>query len=95
MSLPDPDHVPPPPGSPMLHPLAAASVVIYATLGLLAITIPRGFVNWSRDIEPGRLQEHLLPAAHQIDRMAQSFGIERPYERARAFFLAVTGKSED
>jgi hypothetical protein len=95
MSLPDPDHIPPPPGAPLLHPLAAASIVIYATLFLLAVTIPRGLVNWSRDLAPGLLQERLLPAAHQIDRLAQSLGIDRPYERARALFLAVTGKNED
>jgi hypothetical protein len=41
MSLQDPDHVPLPPGKPLHHPLAAAMVVTYATLALLALTVPR------------------------------------------------------
>lgn len=65
------------------NPLAAASVVIYATLGLLAVTIPCGPDDWSRDPKPGMLQGHLLPAAQEIYRLMQSIGIDRRYERAR------------
>ena len=95
MSHADLDHVPLPPGKPLHHPLRAAAVVIYATLGLLALTIPRALVNWSRDLSPGPLQEHVLPAAREIDRLMRAAGIDRPYEWARARFLDATGKSED
>jgi hypothetical protein len=95
MSLPDPDHVPLPPGKPLKHPLGAAAVVIYATLALLALTVPRGLVNWSRDMQPGARQQAALAAAQAIARLADRAGISRPYERARQMFLDATGKRED
>lgn len=95
MPHPDPDHVALPPGKPLHHPLRAGAVVIYATLALLALTIPRALVNWSRDLSPGPLQEHVLPAAREVDRAVRAVGIDRPYEWARAKFLESTGKSED
>jgi hypothetical protein len=95
MSHSDPDRISIPPGKPLPQPLRAAAVVIYATLALLALTIPRALVNWSRDLSPGPVQEHLLPAAREIDRLMRAAGIDRPYEWARANFLAATGKSED
>ena len=39
--------------------------MIYATLALLALTIPRALVNWSRDLSPGLLQEDVLPATRR------------------------------
>ncbi len=95
MSDPDNEQIPLPPGKPLLRPLGTAAAVIYATLALLALTIPRAVVNWSRDLEPGPLQERLLPAAREVDRLMRSLGIDQPYERARARFLEATGKSED
>jgi hypothetical protein len=95
MSLQDPDHVPLPPGKPLHHPLAAAMVVTYATLALLALTVPRGLVNWSRDMQPGARQHAVLAAAQAIERFSGWTGIDRPYERARKIFLDTTGKSED
>jgi hypothetical protein len=92
---PDLDHIPLPLGKPLQHPLRTAAVVINATLALLALTIPRALVNWSRDLSPGPLQEHLLPAAREIERLMHSAGVDRPYEWARAKFLEATGKSED
>ena len=97
MSLPqsDTDHVPLPPGKPLAHPLGAAAVVIYATLGLLALAVPSGLVNWSRDMEPGERQHALLAAAQAIERFSSWTGSNRPYQQAREAFLEVTGKSED
>jgi hypothetical protein len=97
MSLADPeiDHVALPPGKPLVHPLAASAVVIYATLLLLGLAVPSGLVNWARDMEPGTRQQAVLAAAQAIERFSIWAGINRPYELARAAFLAATGKSED
>jgi len=95
MSLADPDHVPLPPGKPLVRPLGAAMVVIYITLALLALAVPRGFVNWSRDMEPSTRQQAILAAAQAIERLSSWVGLNRPYERAREAFLKATGKSED
>ena len=94
MADPDSEQIPMP-GKALLRPLATTAVVIYATLALLALTIPRAMVNRSRDLAPGPLQEHLLPAAREVDRLMRSLGIDQPYEKARARFLAATRKSED
>jgi hypothetical protein len=95
MSLTDPDHLPPMPGKPLRHPLGAAAAVIYGTLLLLALTVPRGLVNWSRDIDPGMRQTVMLDVALAIQSAARSLGADRPYEAARDLFLKATGKTED
>jgi hypothetical protein len=95
MSLPDPDHVPLPPGKPLTHPLAAAAAVIYLTLALLALTVPSGLVNWSRDMEPGARQQATLAVARAIERFSSWIGLDRPYAQAREIFLRATGKTED
>ena len=95
MSLTDPDHIPPMPGKPLRHPLSAAAAVVYGTLVLLAITVPRGLVNWSRDIAPGARQVLMLDGALAVQSVARRLGLDRPYEAARALFLKATGKSED
>jgi hypothetical protein len=95
MSVRDPDHSAPEPSKPLVHPLGAAMVVIYATLGLLALTVPRGLVNWSRDREPSMWQQATLTVAQVIERFSNSTRLNRPYERGRETFLSVTGKSED
>jgi hypothetical protein len=91
----DTDHVPLPPGKPLAHPLGAAAVVIYATLALLALAVPSGLVNWSRDMEPGARQHAMLAVAQTIERFSSWTGFNRPYQQARETFLEVTGKSED
>jgi hypothetical protein len=95
MSLSDPDHIPPMPGKPARYPVGAAAVVIYGTLLLLALAIPRGLVNWSRDVEPGERQVVMLDVALAVQSAARSLGVDRPYEAARDLFLRATGKSED
>jgi hypothetical protein len=91
----DTDHVPVPPGKPLAHPLGAAAVVIYATLALLALALPSGLVNWSRDMEPGERQHAMLAAAQAIERFSSWTGFNRPYQQARETFLRATGKEED
>jgi deoxyribodipyrimidine photolyase-like uncharacterized protein len=95
MPLPDPDQLPLPPGRELAHPLASATVVIYATLALLALTVPRGLANWLGDMEPNAVQQVMLGGAEGIARFADATGIDRPYARARATFLQATGKRED
>jgi hypothetical protein len=95
MTLPDPDHIPPAPGKPLRHPLAAATVVIYGTLALLALTVPRGLLNWSRDLDPSGPQRLMLTAAQAIQTFARVSGADWPYYQARDAFLKATGKSEE
>ena len=95
MTIPDPDHVPPVPGKPLRHPLTAAAVVIYGTLALLALTVPRGLLNWSRDLDPSGPQRLMLTAAQAIQTFARVSGADWPYYHGRDAFLTATGKSED
>jgi hypothetical protein len=95
MSLPDPDPVPDAPGKPLRHPLGAATAVIYGTLVLLALTVPSGLVNWSRDLDPGARQALMLDTALAIRSFARTLYLDQPYEQARALFLRTTGKNED
>jgi len=95
MSLSDPDHIPPMPGKGQRYPLGAAAAVIYGTLLLLALAVPRGLVNWSRDIDPGRRQVVMLDVALAIQSAARALGADRPYQAARDLFLKATGKTED
>jgi hypothetical protein len=95
MRLPDPDHVPRALGTPLRHPLAVAAVVIYGTLGLLALTVPRGLLNWSRDLDPGDVQRIALSVGQAIQTFARASGADWPYYQLRDAFLKATGKSED
>ncbi len=97
MSLSDPEteHIALARGKPLIHPLAASATVIYATLLLLGLAVPSGLVNWARDMEPGERQQAVLAVAQAIGRFSSRVGINRPYELARAIFLAAADKSED
>ncbi len=95
MSLPDPDHIPPGVGRPLLRPLATTSIVIYATLVVLALAVPRGLVNWSKNFEPSPAQELLLRTAEAVQSLSQHLRLDRPYVYGREFFLRLTGKTDD
>jgi hypothetical protein len=95
MSLPDPDHIPLGVGRPQDRPLATTSVVIYVTLALLAITIPRGLENWTRNFDPNPVQEVALRLAQAVQSVSRQFGLDVPYVRGRATFLELTGKRDD
>lgn len=95
MNTPDPDRLLPTPGLPQRRPLFASSVVIYGTLVLLVLTIPRGLVNWAKNFEPNAPQQMLLQTAEAIADASHRIGADRAFTVARAFFLRVTGKSED
>ena len=95
MTLRDPDHVPLGVGRPQERPLTTTSVVIYATLVLLALTVPRGLVNWSKNYDPNPVQQVLQSFATGIQSASRSFGLDWPYTRGRELFLQLTGKRDD
>ena len=95
MTISDPDHLPPAQGLPQPRPLRTTSVVIYATLVLLALTIPRGLVNWATNFEPGAPQQAVLEVAEAIAAASHRIGADRAFDAARELFLRVTGKRED
>jgi hypothetical protein len=95
MSLPDPDHIPLGTGRPQDRPLASTSAVIYVTLALLAITIPRGLVNWTRNFDPNPVQEVGLRFAQAVQSVSRQVGLDLPYVRGREAFLELTGKRDD
>jgi hypothetical protein len=77
------------------HPLKVAAIVIYATLFLLAVTIPQAVPNWLKGFEPGGVQRALLDASLAVQSLANRMGVNVPFHAARRVFLATTGKSED
>jgi hypothetical protein len=95
VTLPDPDHIPPGPGLRQEHPLRTSAIVIYATLALLALTIPRGLVNWSRNFDPNLLQQATYSVAQWVQLASRQLGLDLPYAHGRALFLKLTGKQED
>jgi hypothetical protein len=95
LSLPDTDHIALGPGRPQERPLRTTAIVIYGTLALLALAVPRGLVNWSKNFEPNAAQEVLLRVAEAVQSVSQRLGADWPYRRGRAIFLNATGKREE
>jgi hypothetical protein len=91
----DLEHIPPGAGIPLKRPLLTTSIVIYATLALLMLTIPRSLVNWVKGYEPNNVQIVALQAAERLASASQSIGIDRPFALGREWFLKVTGKRDD
>lgn len=71
------------------------SVVIYATLILLALAIPRGLVNWAKNFEPSAPQATLLNAAEAVQSLSHRIGADWAFVQCRELFLRATGKRED
>lgn len=80
---------------PGLHPLRSVSIVIYATLALLAITIPQSLGNWLQDMKSGELRDWILPAAEALRAGADRANISAPYRRGRELFLFLSGHEDD
>ena len=95
MSPADTEHIAPGTGRPRQRPLRTTAIVIYGTLGLLALAVPRGLVNWSKNFEPNAAQEVLLRAAEAVQSLSQRVGADWPYRRGRELFLHATGKHEE
>jgi hypothetical protein len=94
-SLPDTDHIALGAGRPQERPLLTTAIVIYATLVLLALAVPRGLVNWSKNFEPNAAQDVLLRTAEALQSLSRHTGADWPYRRGREIFLHATGKREE
>jgi hypothetical protein len=73
----------------------AVAVVIYATLALLAFTIPQSLVNWLGDMNSNPVEEVLLRGAEALQRVSDASGIAAPYQRARDLFIALSGAQDN
>ena len=71
------------------------AIVIYATLTLLAVTIPQSVVNWLADMNANPVQESALHGAEALRNLSQRFGVATVYQRARDIFIAISGVEPD
>jgi hypothetical protein len=76
-------------------PLRNAAIVIYATLALLAVTIPQSLVNWLRDMNGNAFEETLIRGAEGLQNASERTGLATAYKRARDLFIAVSGADAD
>jgi hypothetical protein len=81
------------PGSEL--PLRTTAIVVYATLALLALTIPQAAVNRLNDFSPGPLRDTALTVAQGLADVSHGIGLDWPYHAGRRLFLAITGKTDD
>jgi hypothetical protein len=75
--------------------LRTASIVIYATLMLLAVTIPQSVVNWLADMNANPVQETALRGAEVLRNLSQRAGVATVYQQARDIFIAISGVEPD
>ena len=75
--------------------LRAAAIVIYATLALLAVTIPQSVVNWLADMNGNPVEETALRGAEFLRNLSQQAGVATVYQRARDIFIAISGVEPD
>ena len=87
----DPSNLEPRPADP----LRATAIVHYATLALLAVTIPQSLTNWLADMNGNPVQETALRGAEILRNLSQRAGVATVYQRARDIFIAVTGVEPD
>ena len=75
--------------------LRTATIVIYATLALLAVTIPQSVVNWLADMNGNPVQETALRGAEVLRNLSQRAGVAAVYQQARDIFIAISGVEPD
>ena len=75
--------------------LRTATIVIYATLALLAVAIPQSVVNWLADMNGNPAQETALRGAEALRNLSQRAGVATVYQRARDLFIAISGVEPD
>ncbi|HTG04951.1 MAG TPA: hypothetical protein VK635_12970 [Bradyrhizobium sp.] len=73
------------------NPLRTAAIVIYATLALLAVTIPQSVENWLADMNGNRVEDTALRGAEVLRNLSERAGVAGVYQRARDIFLAISG----
>jgi hypothetical protein len=88
----DPSELEPPPPA---NPLRTTAIVLYATLALLALTIPQSVENWLADMNGNSVQETALRGAEILRNLSQRAGVASVYQRARNIFIAVSGVEPD
>ena len=76
-------------------PLRTTAIAVYATLALLALTIPQSMVNRLNDFGPGPLRDSALAVAQGLVEASHRLGLDWPYHAGRRAFLALTNKTED
>jgi hypothetical protein len=72
-----------------------AAVIIYATLALLAVTIPQSVVNWLADMNGNPVEATALRGAELLRNLSQGAGVSTVYQRARDIFIAISGVEPD
>jgi hypothetical protein len=75
--------------------LRTTAIVIYATLALLAVTIPQSLTNWLADMNGNPVQETALRGAELLRNLSERTGVATLYQRARDTFIAVSGAEPD
>ena len=80
---------------PPAKPLRTTAIVLYATLALLALTIPQSLTNWLGDMNGNPMQEIALRGAEILRNLSERAGVATVYQRARDFFIAVSGVDPD
>ena len=75
--------------------LRTAAIVIYATLALLAVTIPQSIENWLADMNGNPVEDAALRGADVLRNLSQRAGVATVYQRARDIFIAISGAEPD
>ena len=73
------------------NPLRTAAIVIYATLALLAVTIPQSIENWLADMNGNPVEDAALRGAEVLRNLSQRAGVAAVYQQARDIFIAISG----
>jgi hypothetical protein len=74
--------------------IRTAAIVIYATLAIVSLCIPRGVSDWVAQLGSEHAREVLLPVANCVHWVSTLSGAYRPYAVARKLFLSMSGKEE-
>ena len=75
--------------------LRTAAIVIYATLVLLAVTIPQSIENWLADMNGNPVEETALRGAQLLRNLSERAGFATVYQRARDIFIAISAVEPD
>jgi hypothetical protein len=71
--------------------LRTTAIVIYATLALLAVTIPQSVENWLADMNGNPVEDTALRGAEILRNLSERAGVAAVYQRARDIFIAISG----